>query len=184
MKISTPARQKDRRRVSFTEAPGLFLEYLYKDLLSKLESVDRKVDKQTSRLDGLESKVNKGFLQSETRLAKLGTSQTWLIRILGVALPALLLLITYLHSDTKQVMQKLDSRINKMETKIDSRIDKINSRIDKMDSRIDKIDSRIDKINSRIDKIDSRIDKIDSSMDKMDSKLDLLLQRQSKTSRR
>ncbi len=39
-------------------------------------------------------------------------------------------LMTYLHGDTKQDMQKLESRL-------DSRIDKLDSRIDKIDSKLD-----------------------------------------------
>ncbi len=46
--------------------------------------------------------------------------------------------------------------------------------IQRIDSRIDRIDSRIDKLDSRIDKLESRIDRID--IDKIDSKLDLLIQ--------
>ncbi len=105
------------------EAPGFFLEYLHKDLLSKLDGVDRKIDnldgKVDKKIDNLDSKADKKIDnlagRVESRIEKQTRLMLW---IMGAGFTGLLGLMTYLHSDTKQDIQRLDSRIDKLESGI------------------------------------------------------------------
>ncbi len=98
-------KEKLRSLQELKETPvgfGFFLEYIQSQAGSaKLASLERKVDE----------KVDK-----QTRLI------LWIIGIgftvMGVCLTALLTVMLYLHSDTKQNIQRLDSRIDKLESSI------------------------------------------------------------------
>ncbi len=112
---------RPQRKAGFRdkEAPagfGYFLEYLHSQAGSaKLASLERKVDEK---------------IDKQTRLMR------WIMGIgftvMGACLTALLTVMPHLHSDTRQDIDKIDSRINK----IDSRIDKIDSRMDKLEISI------------------------------------------------
>ncbi len=109
---------RTQRKAIFTtlqagkDAAVYLLEYIHRDLLSRLDGVDRKID-------GLDRKVDEK-IEKQTRHFH------WIMGIgFTVIGGGLLTVMLYLHSDTKQNIQRLDSRIDRIE----SRINKIESSI-------------------------------------------------------
>ncbi len=141
---------RTQRKASFRalqagkDAAVYLLEYIHRDLLSRLDGVDRKIDglesKVNKKIDGLESKVNEKIDGLDRKVDEKIEKQTrhfhWIMGIgFTVIGGGLLTVMLYLHSDTKQNIQRLDSRIDKIE----SRIDRIESRINKIESSIQEI---------------------------------------------
>ena len=114
---------------------------LEKDLVRKdIEKLDQKVDgvktELNTKIDNLDSKVESNF--------------RWLKWILGSIVvlctggfTALLSIMLYLHSDTKQDMKELKQDIN-------SRFDKMEKRFDKIEKRFDNIEKVIENINQKL----------------------------------
>ncbi len=104
-------------------------------------SVPACAGKRTGRQEGSPTQLQE--LKTNTR--ELQISIDWLKWIVGLSLLALAGLITYLHSDTKQNIQKLEASTQRDMQKLDSRIDKMeaNTRQDmqKLESGIQEIRS-------------------------------------------
>ncbi len=137
VKTRPPANAGRQRKAGFTalqagkEALGYLLEYIHRDLISRLDGVDR-------RIDNLERKVDTGFLHTESKVdGKIEKQTRLMLWIMGIGFTVigggLLTVMLYLHSDTKQDMQKLETNIKqdmqKLETRIKQDIQKLESSI-------------------------------------------------------
>ncbi len=71
------------------------------------------------------------------RVLLLESGFDWLKWFIVICLPALLVLVTYFHSDTGKKIDKLDSRIDKLESNTRQDIQRLESRIDKLDSKLE-----------------------------------------------
>ncbi|MEY2859335.1 MAG: hypothetical protein RLZZ74_3648 [Cyanobacteriota bacterium] len=79
-----------------------------------------------------------------------------------------------IETDLKEILTKLDNKLDNLETKIDDRFVKIEERFEKLES---KIDNRFEKVNNRFDNLESKITDLQVSTARLEEKTEGLSQR-------
>ena len=103
--------------------PATQVAYLTKQVESLEKDLIRKDIKQLNT--ELTAKIDK----VDTKVDKVDTKVDWLKWIVGGGLSALLVIMLYLHGDTKQDMKELKQDINKRFDKIERAIESINQKL-------------------------------------------------------
>jgi outer membrane murein-binding lipoprotein Lpp len=75
---------------------------------------------------------------------------------------------TTVEFELKELLEKLDSKIDRLGKEVDSKIDKLDSKIDRLGSelnaRIDKLDSKVDRMSDDINKLNTTVTRLDEQV--------------------
>jgi outer membrane murein-binding lipoprotein Lpp len=86
---------------------------------------------------------------------------------------------TTVEFELKELLEKLDSKIDRMGSEIGAKIDKLDAKIDRVssevDAKIDRLDAKIDRVSDELTaRIDRVSDELTAKIDKVDSKVDIM----------